>query len=51
MNKNIRNLAIAALFIFPGLSGFPQEVQQEETSAASVSAQTAQAQADQLGLP
>ena len=24
MNKTIRNLAIAALFIFPGLSGFPQ---------------------------
>ena len=33
MNKTIRNLAIAALFIFPGLSGFPQEVQQEETLA------------------
>ena len=33
MNKTIRNLAIAALFIFPGLSGFPQEVQQEETPA------------------
>ena len=33
MNKTIRNLAIAALFIFPGLSGFPQEVQQEEMSA------------------
>ena len=31
MNKTIRNLAIAALFIFPGLSGFPQEVQQDET--------------------
>ena len=34
MNKTIRNLAIAALFIFPGLSGFPQEVQQEEKPAA-----------------
>ena len=34
MNKTIRNLAIVALFIFPGLSGFPQEVQQDETSAA-----------------
>ena len=34
MNKTVRNLAIAALFIFPGLSGFPQEVQQEETPAA-----------------
>ena len=34
MNKTIRNLAIAALFIFPGLSGVPQEVQQEETPAA-----------------
>ena len=34
MNKNIRNLAIAALFILPGLSGFPQEVQQEEMPAA-----------------
>ena len=33
MNKTIRNLAIAALFVFPGLSGFPQEVQQEETPA------------------
>ena len=30
MNKTIRNLAIAALFIFPGLSGF----QQDETPAA-----------------
>ena len=34
MNKTIRNLAIAALFIFPGISGFPQEVQQEESPAA-----------------
>ena len=34
MNKTIRNLAIAALFIFPGISGFPQEVQQDETPAA-----------------
>ena len=33
MNKTIRNLAIAALFVFPGLSGFPQEVPQEETPA------------------
>ena len=33
MNKTIRNLAIAALFIFPGISGFPQEVQQEEIPA------------------
>ena len=48
MNKTIRNLAIAALFIFPGLSGFPQEVQQAAPPAAPVSAQAAQAQADQL---
>ena len=34
MNKTIKTLAIAALFIFPGLSGFPQEVQQDETPAA-----------------
>ena len=34
MNKTIRNLAIAALFIFPGISGFPQEVQQEEAPVA-----------------
>ena len=34
MNKTIRNLAIAALFILPGLSGFPQEVLQDETPAA-----------------
>ena len=34
MNKTVRNLAIAALFIFPGLSGFPQEVQQNEAPAA-----------------
>ena len=34
MNKTIRNLAIAALFVFPGLSGFSQEVQQDETPAA-----------------
>ena len=33
MNEIIRNLAIAALFIFLGLSGFPQEVQQEEPHA------------------
>ena len=33
MNKTIRNLAIAALFIFPGLSGFPQAAQQEEMPA------------------
>ena len=33
-SKTIRNLAIAALFVFPGLSGFPQEVQQDETPAA-----------------
>ena len=30
MNKTIRNLAIAALFIFPGLSGVPQGVQLDE---------------------
>ena len=48
MNKTIRNLAIAALFIFPGLSGFPQGVQQAAAPVAPVSAQTAQAQADQL---
>ena len=33
MNKIIRNLAIVAAFIFTGLPGFPQEVQQEETPA------------------
>ena len=43
MNKTIRNLAIAALFIFPGLSGFPQAVQQAAASAAPVFAQMAQA--------
>ena len=48
MNKTIRNLAIAALFVFPGLSGFPQEVQQAAAPAAPVSAQAAQVQADQL---
>ena len=47
-NKTIRNLAIAALFIFPGLSGFPQEVQQAASPAAPISAQAAQAQAEQL---
>ena len=41
MNKTIRNLAIAALFIFPGISGFPQEVQQTAAPAAPVSAQAA----------
>ena len=30
MNKTIRNFAIAALFVFPGLSGFLQKVQQDE---------------------
>ena len=48
MNKTIRNLAIAALFVFPGLSGFPQEVQQTAAPAAPVSAQAAQAQAARL---
>ena len=48
MNKTIRNLAIAALFIFPGLSGFPQAVQQAAAPVAPVSAQAAQAQTDQL---
>ena len=33
MNKTIRNLAIVALFCFPGLPAFPQEVQQEEMPA------------------
>ena len=48
MNKTIRNLAIAALFIFPGLTGLPQGLQQPAAPVAPVSAQTAQAQADQL---
>ena len=48
MNKTIRNLAIAALFVFPGLSGFPQGVPQAAAPAAPVSAQAAQAQAAQL---
>ena len=39
MNKTIRNLAIAALFIFPGLSGFPQEVSE---TAATETVQSAQ---------
>ena len=43
MDKTIRNLAIAALFIFPGLSGFPQGVQQA-AAPAPVSAQAAQVQ-------
>ena len=34
MNKTIRYLAIAALFVFPGISGFPQEVPQDDTLAA-----------------
>ena len=34
MNKTVKILAIAALFVFPGLSGFPQEVPQEKTPAA-----------------
>ena len=33
MNKTIRNLAIVAVFVFIGLPGFPQEVQQEEAPA------------------
>ena len=44
MNKTIRNLAIAALFVFPGLSGFPQAVQQTAAPVAPVSAQAAQVQ-------
>ena len=34
MNKIVRSLAIVAAFIFIGLLGFPQEVQQEEAPAA-----------------
>ena len=33
MNKIIRNLAIAVVFCFIELPGFPQEVQQEEAPA------------------
>lgn len=33
MNKTIRNLAIAAMFCLPAISGFPQEVQQDATPA------------------
>ena len=33
MNKIFKPLAITALFCFPGLPAFPQEVQQEETPA------------------
>ena len=33
MNKIIKTLAITALFCFPGLPAFPQEVQQEEAPA------------------
>ena len=33
MNKTIRNLALAALFFFPGYSGFPQMVQQDTAFA------------------
>ena len=33
MNNTIRYLAIADLFVFPGISGFPQEVPQDETPA------------------
>ena len=39
MNKTIRNLAIAALFIFPGLSGFPQEVNETTATETVQSAQ------------
>ena len=48
MNKTIRNLVLAALFIFPGLSGFTQGVPQTAAPAAPVSAQAAQAQAAQV---
>ena len=34
MNKIFKTLAITALFCFPGLPAFPQEVQQDETPAA-----------------
>ena len=37
MNKTVRNLAIAALFVFPGLSGFPQEVQDSAASDSVIS--------------
>ena len=33
MNKTISNLAIVAGFVFIGLPGFPQEVQQKEAPA------------------
>ena len=44
MDKNIRNIAIAALFVFPGLSGFPQEVQQTAAPVTPISALAAQVQ-------
>ena len=35
MRERDRGVALfSSLFIFPGISGFPQEVQQEEMSAA-----------------
>ena len=51
MNKTIRNLAIAALFIFLGLSAFPQEVQQDETPAAKPVAEETVAFAIPIGFP
>ena len=36
MNKTIRNLAIAALFVFPVLPGFPQAAQVQPVQALSV---------------
>ena len=39
MNKNIRNLAIAAIFCLPAISGFPQEINE---TAATETVQAAQ---------
>ena len=52
IKKTVKTLAVAALFIFPGLSGFPQEVQQEETPVAQpVAEETAVAFPILIGIP
>ena len=53
ITKTVKTLAVAALFIFPGLSGFPQEAQQEETPAAiqPVAEETAVAFPILIGIP
>lgn len=51
MKKTIKTLAIAAMFVFPGLTGLPQEVQQDEAPAAKPVIEETVAFPILIGLP